>query len=265
MARYVLARLAALVGIVFIITVFCFLLVHLLPGDPAASILGSSYSHAAALRIDAEFGFNKPLPLQYLTWITGVLHGNLGKSLTAGPVTTLISQGFKTDVELVIYSQILSILIAVPLSVYASRRPGGKLDQTVDVRHVRLLLPARLHPRHLARGAALHPLRDLPGTRRVRVPERVGLLRRTLWQNLQVMFLPVAHPRDRHDRPVLPAPAQRDGLHAPGGVHHGRALEGADEQPDPLAPRPATLVGHAPHLHGQQRSPSCSRASSSSR
>lgn len=131
-ARYLLTRLAALLGICFVISVFCFLLMHMLPGDPAQSILGYSYTKASGEAYDKTHGFTGPLISQYWYWIKHVLSGNLGMSVSGNPVTTVIAQSFKIDLELVIYSQILAFLFSIPLSVYASRRPGRALDNTAS-------------------------------------------------------------------------------------------------------------------------------------
>ena len=131
MARYVLQRLASLLFIVFAITVFCFLLVHLLPGDPTALILGTpDNAHNRAI-LDAQLGLNKPILEQYFIWLGNVLHGNLGISQTSGAsVNSIIRQSLKIDVELIIYSQLIAFAVAIPLAVYAARRSGGVLDQS---------------------------------------------------------------------------------------------------------------------------------------
>jgi peptide/nickel transport system permease protein len=131
MARYVLQRLASLLFIVFAITVFCFLLVHLLPGDPTALILGTSDNAHNRAILDAQLGLNKPILEQYFIWLGNVLHGNLGISQTSGAsVNSIIRQSLKIDVELIIYSQLIAFAVAIPLAVYAARRSGGVLDQS---------------------------------------------------------------------------------------------------------------------------------------
>src|ERR1039458_5065149 len=131
MARYVLQRLASLLFIVFAITVFCFLLVHLLPGDPTAIILGTADNAHTGAILDAQLGLNKPILEQYFIWLGNVLHGNLGISQTSGAsVNSIIRQSLKIDVELIIYSQLIAFAVAIPLAVYAARRSGGVLDQS---------------------------------------------------------------------------------------------------------------------------------------
>jgi peptide/nickel transport system permease protein len=125
-------RFISLLGVVFAITVFCFLLVHLLPGDPTAAILGYANSPHNRAVLDRQLGLDKPLLQQYWIWFSNVLHGNLGTS-QSGPTDAVVKASFRFDVELVIYSQVLAYLISVPMSVYAAKRARGKFDQAATL------------------------------------------------------------------------------------------------------------------------------------
>jgi len=128
--RYLLQRVAALIGILVLVSIGCFYLVHLLPGNPAASICPQCYP-AQILALDKQLGLDKPVYEQYFIWIGNVFHGNLGIGTKSGvPVSTLIGSSYKLDIELIVLSQLMAFLIAIPLSVYSARRPGGVLDQT---------------------------------------------------------------------------------------------------------------------------------------
>jgi peptide/nickel transport system permease protein len=188
-ARYLLSRLAALIGIVFVITVFCFLLVHLLPGDPAESILGFSWTPAAGRAYDKAHGFTGPITWQYWYWLRHVLVGNLGQSISGQSVASIIGSSYKIDLELVIYSQVLALLFSIPLSVYAARRAGGRLDQTAtSVTFAFYCLPAFIL---VVWFAQLLCVRNhiFPGPGTSPFPTGIGFFPE-LWQNLQVMFLP---------------------------------------------------------------------------
>ena len=132
MLRYLTYRFFSLVGVVFAISVFCFLLVHLLPGNPAAAILGYANSPHNRAVLDRQLGLDKPLLQQYWVWFDNVLHGNLGTS-QSGSTVAVIRASFRYDIELVLYSQILAYLISVPMSVFAARRPRGLFDQTASL------------------------------------------------------------------------------------------------------------------------------------
>jgi peptide/nickel transport system permease protein len=128
--RYLLQRFAALIGILIAISVGCFYLIHLLPGNPAIDILGPQANPQSIAAIDKQLGLNQPLYQQYFTWLGHVLQGNLGIARPSEvPVSTIIGSAYRLDIELIIISQLIAFVIAIPLSVYAARRPGGVLDQ----------------------------------------------------------------------------------------------------------------------------------------
>ncbi len=140
MARYVARRLATLVGIVFVISVGSFYLIHLLPGDPATVILGTGASPAARAALYRQLGLNRPLVTQYLVWIGHVLHGNLGVSfISETPVLATIRTALPIDLELILISQVLAFAGAIPLAMRAARRPNGILDRTLSAGSFTLL------------------------------------------------------------------------------------------------------------------------------
>jgi peptide/nickel transport system permease protein len=129
MTKYFIRRFIQLVVVAFIISVLVFLLVHLLPGDPATIILGSSDTPQNRAALYQQLGLNKPLINQYLTWLTAVFHGNLGQSyLTHESVRSIISTGWPIDLELIIISQVIAFGVAIPLALVTSRRPNRPLD-----------------------------------------------------------------------------------------------------------------------------------------
>jgi peptide/nickel transport system permease protein len=132
--RYLLIRLGQLVVIMFAISVLTFLLVHLLPGNPADTILQGFQTKANTAALMKQLGLNKPLLQQYWTWLDNVLHGNLGESfLNHENVTTTIANAFPVDIELILFSQIIAFAIAIPLALVASRRPNRMFDRLAGV------------------------------------------------------------------------------------------------------------------------------------
>src|ERR1700691_2275986 len=124
MVRYLSARGVQLIVIIFFISIVAFLLVHLLPGDPTLAILGPNDTAQARAELLRQLGLNKSLPLQYWTWIKNVFHGNLGISfLTHQTVANAIGVAFPIDLELIIVSQILAFIVAIPLALVAAVRP----------------------------------------------------------------------------------------------------------------------------------------------
>lgn len=137
-------RVLTLVVIVFVISIGVFLLLHLLPGNPAYAILGPGATPLAVAKVTRQLGLNKPLIDQYVTWLTRALHGNLGTSyLTEQPVSTTIGHAFPVDLELVILSQLIAFALAIPMAITAARRQASILDRIFTMSSFGMLsLPA---------------------------------------------------------------------------------------------------------------------------
>jgi peptide/nickel transport system permease protein len=129
MAKYLIRRFIQLVVVSFIISVLAFLLVHLLPGDPTAVILGPNDTPQNKAILLHQLGLNRPLWNQYTVWLTAVFHGNLGQSyLNRESVTHILATGFPIDLELIIISQVIAFAVAIPLALVTSRRPNRPVD-----------------------------------------------------------------------------------------------------------------------------------------
>jgi peptide/nickel transport system permease protein len=140
LARYLLKRLIMLIGIVFVITVGAFYLIHLLPGDPAAVILGTGDSPANRAKLYKQLGLNKPIIEQYFVWIKNVVRGNLGTSfITETSVWSTIKQALPIDVEIIVLSQILAFAFAIPTAMRSARKPDGILDRILSAGSFTLL------------------------------------------------------------------------------------------------------------------------------
>ncbi len=140
MLKYMVRRLVMLVGIVFVISVGSFYLIHLLPGDPATVILGTGASPANRAILYKQLGLNKPIIEQYFIWIGNVLHGNLGTSfISQTSVASTIRTAFPIDLELIILSQVLAFAAAIPLAMRSARKPNGFLDRVLSAGSFTLL------------------------------------------------------------------------------------------------------------------------------
>jgi len=129
MAKYLTRRFIQLVVVTFIISVLIFMLVHLLPGDPATTILQNNDTPHNRAVLFKQLGLDKPLIQQYFTWLGALFHGNLGQSyLNHEPVTQILSNGWPIDLELIIISQVVAFAVAIPLALITSRRPNGPVD-----------------------------------------------------------------------------------------------------------------------------------------
>jgi peptide/nickel transport system permease protein len=125
------ARLLQLLPVALGITILTFFLLRLVPGDPAAAILGTHYTPEAASRLDKSLGLDKPIFVQYLYFMKNVLHGDFGVSITYdSAVLPLIIHRMAPTFFLALYAATLAALIALPVAVIAALRKDGIFDQT---------------------------------------------------------------------------------------------------------------------------------------
>ena len=123
-------KLAGLIPVLLAVSALTFLLLTLLPGDPAFAILGPSATHDAVIKLHHQLGLDQPMVVRYGHWLAHVLTGNLGRSyLSSQPVLSAIKERLPVTVELVLLSQFVALLFAVPLGILAGRRPNGILDR----------------------------------------------------------------------------------------------------------------------------------------
>lgn len=125
--RFLLGRLAALVLTLLTASVLIFLALSLAPGDPATLLAGTSHPNPQVLaRIRHEYHLDQPLWSQYWYWLSGVLSGDLGRSLVfRTEVTNLLGPRLGVTVFLVIYAGLLIVVAGLGLGVLAALRPGG--------------------------------------------------------------------------------------------------------------------------------------------
>jgi peptide/nickel transport system permease protein len=131
---FVFRRLLMLIPVAFGVTLIVFFMIHLIPGDPARTILGIHATPKAIAILHREWGLNRPLISQYLLFLDRILHGNLGPSLYYGvPATSVILQRLPATLWLIVYATVLAVLISVPLAMIAASRKDGVRDHVVRV------------------------------------------------------------------------------------------------------------------------------------
>lgn len=132
MLRLVLQRLLATIPIMVVVATVVFLLLRLAPGDPAHVIAGDLATEDAVEAIRKDMGLDQPITTQYLRWMGAVLTGDLGRSvLSKKPVTELIAARLPPTLSLALSAIVATILVAVPLGVFAAWRHGGWADRTI--------------------------------------------------------------------------------------------------------------------------------------
>jgi peptide/nickel transport system permease protein len=131
---YAIRRIGQTLPVALFVTVLIFLLIKLLPGDPALAILGERASDAAVRALHEQWGLDRPIAHQYGVYMWNLATGDLGQSLRyRTPVTELLPRRAGVTLFLVVYSMALSILIAVPLAIVAAMHREGWPDQLVRV------------------------------------------------------------------------------------------------------------------------------------
>ena len=125
-------RLTALMVTLLVASLLIFLLLEILPGDPAAVILGVGAQEDTLRALRAELGLDLPAPVRYMNWLGEVLQGNLGRSYTYDtPVQELLLNRVELSLPLALLAILLSTGIAIPLGVYAASRHRKVADTSI--------------------------------------------------------------------------------------------------------------------------------------
>ncbi len=123
-------RVLAAIFVLWGVTFLTYVVMNLLPGDTAQLLLGANATPAEIHQLTIQLHLNEPFWVRYGIWLGGVLHGNLGTSLTNGEnVTTILGARLPVTVELLLYAFVVSIVLAVALAVLAARKPNGIADR----------------------------------------------------------------------------------------------------------------------------------------
>ncbi len=134
MTAYIIRRLIETVFVLCIITVICFLLIHIIPGDPVTTLLGSQATQEQIEATRHELWLDRPVEVQYLHWVSNVLRGDFGKSIMyQEPVTNLIATRLPITLYLGLIAFIISPSLGTILGIICAVRRGGILDQAITV------------------------------------------------------------------------------------------------------------------------------------
>ncbi|UFM65285.1 ABC transporter permease [Paracoccus sp. MA] len=132
MLRYVIRRLISLGLSLLVASALIFSVVELVPGDPAAFMLGTGAQPETVAALRQQMGLDLPLPLRYLHWLGGVLTGDLGHSFTyKTPVAGMILDRTQVSLPLALMALALAALIALPIGMFAAARRGRAGDTVV--------------------------------------------------------------------------------------------------------------------------------------
>lgn len=137
MWTFLLRRAAVLSVTLFIVSILAFLIPYLGGGDPARNILRSRVTDpaldpAAVAALSAELGLDRPIYVQYFSWLGDVLTGDFGYSFTSRtPVSDLVGSALGVSVVLALLSLAVAFVVAVPIGIMAAARRGGRVDSGV--------------------------------------------------------------------------------------------------------------------------------------
>lgn len=124
MARYISFRLLQLLPVLLLTSIAVWLMIYLIPGDPAIALLGPDAAPDQLASARDRMGLTKPLPVQYALWVGRIVRGDLGVSYLNGvPVRTLLARRVPVTLQLTLASLIVAVVIAIPLGIASAVRP----------------------------------------------------------------------------------------------------------------------------------------------
>lgn len=129
MYKFIIRRILSIFPVLFGITVFIFLIMHVIPGDITSILLGTEATPELKEQLREKLGLHLPLYQQYWNWLSGVLVGDFGESLRTGaPILPEILNRFTLTFELTIFASIIAWVIAIPLGIIAGIHRNTKTD-----------------------------------------------------------------------------------------------------------------------------------------
>lgn len=131
MLRSTAQKLLMLIPVLLIVSFGTFLLLELVPGDPAVAVLGADASPEDYARVHEQLGLNKPLAERYFSWLGDAVTGDLGNSVVrpSSTVTSLIGSRLPVTLEIAALALGLSLLIAIPLGIFTAYRAASRFDR----------------------------------------------------------------------------------------------------------------------------------------
>ena len=135
MTNYILKRILALIPIMFIVGLFVFFIIHLIPGNPAAMMLGPEATPEEIDAFSRSMGLDRPIPIQFVEWISNVIRGDFGTSLffQEQQVTKVVFEHFKVTLTLTVLGVILAIILGIITGVIAAINHNNILDRIIMI------------------------------------------------------------------------------------------------------------------------------------
>lgn len=193
MLRIIGQKLIHLVPVLFLVSLATFFMLELIPGDPAAVIVGPNGTPEQYAQVRDELGLDDPLVERYVTWLGDTVRGDLGESSVppVQDVREMIQSRLPVTLELAALATVMSLALAVPVALYAAYRAGHRFDRSVNgVAFGFISAPSFLAALLLVFFLVFHP--DV-----VRWPVAAGGLALTAWLALRTVRLAQEYPKDQ--------------------------------------------------------------------
>lgn len=134
MTRFLFRRIAILIPTLIFVSIIIFGLQQLLPGDPAIAMAGEERDPQAIAEVRAKYNLDKPIPVQYWLWISGVLQGDFGESIRIQmPVAQLLVEKLPVTIELAVLAMFVALAIGLPMGVISALYNGRWPDYVANV------------------------------------------------------------------------------------------------------------------------------------
>lgn len=132
--RYIGKKLLTMFFTLLAVTLFVFLAFHVISGDPATSMLGTTATPEKVEALREEMGLNDPVLIQYGRWAAGFLTGDMGTSYSYRmPVSQMVADKIPVTLTLTVMAFFIMVIIAVPLGIYTARHEGGIADRIIYI------------------------------------------------------------------------------------------------------------------------------------
>jgi peptide/nickel transport system permease protein len=129
MLRFIFGRILQMVPVIFGVVLVVFILTHIIPGDPVLLMLGAQYTEREYKEMKVYLGLDKPLSIQFLNYLKGVVTGDLGKSVhSREPVTTMVLRRFPATFILAVAAIFISALVSIPMGIISALRRNTFID-----------------------------------------------------------------------------------------------------------------------------------------
>lgn len=130
MLAYAIKRILVLIPTLLAASLLVFVFIHLIPGDPAAVLLGDTATPEEVAQLTREMGLDKPLYTQFVLWLGNFLQGDLGTSIFfQEPVLSVIADGAETSILLAVMTMFWIVIFGVPIGIVSATRHGTWIDQ----------------------------------------------------------------------------------------------------------------------------------------